>query len=365
MTTVAERSPLAIDLAGDFQANPVGVEGNAVRAESSGYDGVLVAETRHDPFVGLALAARATERITLASSIAVAFARSPMITAVLANDLQELSQGRFSLGLGSQVKAHIERRFSMPWSRPAARMEEYVRALRAIWGAWATGESLAFEGEFYRHTLMTPFFSPGPAAHGNPPVHLAGVGKLMTETAGAVADGFLCHTFTTPRYLSEVTLPALARGRARSELTAPVVISLPVFVATDDTQRGLDTALGAVRRQLAFYASTPAYRGVLETHGWESLHDRLLPLSRKGEWREMADEITDDVLHEFAVIGSPVEAAAQLRGRFAGVVDRLSFSTPYEVEDGLLEDLVQHLRTTQPTPVAAAGAGPATHAQEN
>ena len=206
-------SPFLIDAGGDVSTTPLEVEAAARAAESSGYDGMIVAETKHDPFIGLTLAARGTERIALTSGIAVAFARSPMTIAMAANDIQLVSGGRFMLGLGSQVKAHIERRFSMPWSQPAARMAEYVEAVRAIWHAWATGERLKFAGEFYTHTLMSPFFDPGPNPHGNPPVWIAAVGEGMAETAGRVADGVIGHSFTTRRYLDEVTIPAIARGR--------------------------------------------------------------------------------------------------------------------------------------------------------
>jgi probable F420-dependent oxidoreductase len=248
------RHGFKIDLGGDFLADPLRVEAAAVRAEADGYHGVLVAETRHDPFLGLSLAARGTSRIELRSAIAVAFARNPMTTAVLANDLQLISGGRFRLGLGSQVRQHIERRFGMPWSRPAARMREYISAIRAIWASWATGERLDFEGELYHHTLMTPFFDPGPNPHGNPPILLAGVGERMTEVAGQVADGFLCHSLTTGRYLKEVTLPALRRGRAEGGAALDgFSLSLPALVVVGRSREEQDSAAAATRRQIAFY----------------------------------------------------------------------------------------------------------------
>lgn len=295
----------------------------AKRAEDSGYDGFWLAETKHDPFLALAGAAAATERIELGTAIAVAFARNPMTVATTANDLQLLSRGRFNLGLGSQIEAHITKRFSMPWSRPAARMREFVLAIRAVWRAWETGERLAFRGEFYKHTLMTPFFDPGPNPHGNPPIYLAGVGGLMTEVAGEVADGFLCHNFTTERYLREVTLPALERGRARVGKTLEgFEISGPVFAATDDEQ------VADVKRQIAFYGSTPAYKPVLDLHGWGALHEELHRMSRRQQWTEMSELISDDVLHEFAVVGSsPDDVSAALLDRYGDVVTRLSPST--------------------------------------
>jgi probable F420-dependent oxidoreductase len=331
----------AVDAGGDIASTPLQLEEAARVAEREGFDGVLVTETRHDPFVALTLAARATERVRLSSAIAVAFARNPMNTAMLANDLQLVSDGRFVLGLGSQVKPHIERRFSMPWSHPAKRMREYVEAIRAIWTSWETGDRLRFEGEFYSHTLMSPVFSPGPNPHGNPRIALAAVGTLMTETAGAVADGFLSHSFTTPRYLREVSLPALERGRASAgRVGEPVEVSLPALVAVGRSDAELDTAITAIKKQIAFYGSTPAYKGVLELHGWGELHDRMHAGSVKGEWDAMTSLVTDEVLAEFAVVGSPTEVAAQLRERYAGVVQRLSFSTPYPVQADVWPELL-------------------------
>ncbi|SMD21268.1 TIGR03617 family F420-dependent LLM class oxidoreductase [Lentzea albidocapillata] len=294
----------------------------AKRAEDRGCDGFWLAETRHDPFLALAGAAAATERIELGTAIAVAFARNPMTVATTANDLQLLSGGRFNLGLGSQVEAHITKRFAMPWSKPAARMREFVLAIRAIWHAWETGERLAFRGEFYKHTLMTPFFDPGPNPHGTAPIYLAGVGGLMTEVAGEVADGFLCHNFTTERYLREVTLPALERGRAKAGKTLEgFEISGPVFAATNDQE------IADVKRQIAFYGSTPAYRPVLDLHGWGALHEELHRMSRRQQWAEMSELITDEVLAEFCVLGTPETVTAALLDRYGDVVTRVSPSS--------------------------------------
>src|SRR5215813_12775531 len=192
------------------------IEGRARALEAEGYDGAATAETSHDPFFPLLLAAQATERLELATGVAIAFARTPMTMASIANDLQLASKGRFFLGLGSQIKPHIERRFSMPWSHPAARMREYILAMRAIWASWSDGTKLDFRGDFYTHTLMTPFFSPGPNPFGPPKVYLAAVGELMTEVGGEVADGVIIHGFTTERYVKEVTLPAIERGLAKA-----------------------------------------------------------------------------------------------------------------------------------------------------
>jgi probable F420-dependent oxidoreductase len=299
-------------------------------AEEAGYDGVWSPETSHDPFLPLLLAAEATERVELGTGIAVAFARSPMTVAHTAWDLQAFSGGRFVLGLGSQIKPHVEKRFSMPWSSPAARMREFILAVRAIWRAWDTGERLDFRGDFYTHTLMTPFFDPGPSRHGHPKVFLAGVGERMTEVAGEVADGFLCHGFTTEAYLREVTLPALRRGLERSGRTLDEFeISGPAFVVTGADEADMARSAAAVRQQIAFYGSTPAYRGVLELHGWGELQDELNRLSKRGQWQAMGDLIDDDVLRTFAVVAEPEDVPAGLSERYGDVVDRISFYAPY------------------------------------
>lgn len=331
---------MLIDAVGDQVAGPLQIEAAATRAEADGYDGFCVTEIGHDPFVSLTLAARATRTIALQSSIAVAFARNPMSVAVLANDLQLVSGGRFQLGLGSQVKAHVERRFSMPWSRPAARMEEFVAALRAIWSAFETGERLHFRGEHYQHTLLTEFFNPGPSPHGAPPVLLAAVGRRMTEAAGRVADGVICHSLTTERYLREVTLPALRAGGAGRD----VAVCLAAFAVVGDDEAERAVAEAAVRRQISFYASTPAYLPVLELHGLTELNDTLNKLSRQHAWAQMADAIDDDVLDAFAVAGTAAEVAAQLRARFGDVVRRLSLNTPYPIDRGTARAVADALR---------------------
>ncbi|MFJ8816332.1 TIGR03617 family F420-dependent LLM class oxidoreductase [Amycolatopsis thermoflava] len=314
----------------------------AARAEQDGYDGLWTSEIKHDPFLALGLAATVTERATLGTAIALAFARNPMSTAALADDLQGLSGGRLLLGLGSQIKAHITRRFGMPWSRPAARMREYVLALRAIWACWHEGVPLEFEGEFYRHTLMTPMFTPEPHGHGAPRILLAGVGPAMTAVAGEVADGFLCHGFTTEAYLREVTLPALARGRG-GELGGFEIVGSP-FVVVGRTEEELGAAAAAVRAQLAFYASTPAYRPVLDRHGWGALGDELHVLSKAGRWTDMGALITSEMLHTFAVVGDPGEVGAELVRRYGDVFTRTPLHTPYPVDPGLLAEVAGAVR---------------------
>jgi probable F420-dependent oxidoreductase len=316
--------------------------------EERGYAGVWASEVDHDPFLPLLSAGQATRRLQLGTAIAVAFARSPMTLATTAHDLQRYTRGRFVLGLGTQVRAHVERRFSMPWSAPVARMREYVAALRAIWTSWQDGTPLRFQGQHYRHTLMTPMFTPDPHPWGPPPVYLAAVGPAMTRLAGEVADGLLVHGFTTVRYLRERTLPALEEGmaaasRSRSDLT----ISLPGLVVAGRTDAERAEAAAAVKATIAFYGSTPAYRPVLELHGWEALADELhtLSVSRRGDkWTAMRDLVDDDVLAAFAVVAEPGDLAARVRERYDGLVDRFSVYASYPAPLDLWDPLVADFR---------------------
>ena len=264
----------------------------------------------------------------------MAFARNPMTLANLAWDLQTYSKGRFILGLGSQIKPHITKRFSMEWSHPAPRMREMVLAIRAIWDTWLNGTPLQFRGDYYTHTLMTPFFTPDKAdldGFGVPKIFLAGVGGLMTEVAGEVCDGFLCHGFTTEKYLREVTIPALERGRAKAGKTMEgFEIVGPSFVVTGTNDEELDAAAAGTRQQIAFYGSTPAYKPVLELHGWGGLQEELNGLSKQGEWVQMGKLIDDEILNTFAVVGPPEQIAPELHRRYGDVVDRISFYAPYK-----------------------------------
>jgi len=297
---------------------------DARAAEEAGYAGAFTGEVASDPFLPLAFAAQATRRVDLGTAIAVAFARSPMTLAYTAHDLQRLSGGRLMLGLGSQVRAHITRRFSMPWGRPVTQMREFVLAMRAAWASWETGEPLRFEGEHYQHTLMTPTFTPRPHGHGAPAILLAGVGDAMTRMAGEVADGFLCHGFTTGRWIREHTIPALADGRRKAgKAMDGFTVKASVFLATG-TEEEMAAAVARIRPQLAFYASTPAYRPVLELHGWDSVGLELTALSKQGRWAEMEGLISDEMLHEFAIVAPPGDVPRLLAQRCAGV-DRVSF----------------------------------------
>jgi probable F420-dependent oxidoreductase len=326
------------------------IPASARAIEAAGYDGVFSFEGPHDPFFPLALAAEHTERIDLSTAIAVAFARSPMNLAYIGHDLQALARGRVILGLGSQIRPHIENRFSMPWSRPASRMRELVLALRAIWSSWNERRPLAFRGDFYQHTLMTSFFDPGPSEWGAPRVFLAGVGATMTEVAGEVGDGFMAHPFNSERYLRETIWPALQRGLARSgrssdgyEVGWPMLVS----VASDERQRreGND----GLRARLAFYGSTPAYRPVLDTHGWGDVHTELNALSKQGRWDEMRALIDDDMLDTFAIRCRPDELAARVQARAGGLVTRVSFESRTLGPPEELGDLVAAIRNIETT----------------
>jgi probable F420-dependent oxidoreductase len=320
----------------------------AKEVETAGYSGAWTAETAHDPFLPLVLAAEHTERIELGTSIAVAFARNPMLLANLGWDLQAYSKGRFILGLGSQIKPHIEKRFSMEWSHPARRMREMVLAIRAIWDTWENGTKLDFRGEFYKHTLMTPFFTPERAelaGFGTPKIYLAGVGELMTEVCGEVCDGFICHGFTTEKYLREVTIPALARGRAKAGKTMEGFdIVGPSFVVTGNNEDEMKAAAAGTRQQISFYGSTPAYRGVLEAHGWGGLQDDLNTLSKQGKWAEMGTLIDDEILNTFAVVGEPESIAPELHRRYGDVISRISFYAPYKSDPTRWQPVIEAIK---------------------
>jgi probable F420-dependent oxidoreductase len=330
---------------GGISADLTQARAAATEAEAAGYDGIWSAETSHDPFLPLLLAAEGTERLELGTGIAVAFARNPMTVAQTANDLQQASGGRFLLGLGSQIKPHITKRFSMEWSHPAPRMREFILAMRAIWASWNERTKLDFRGEFYTHTLMTPFFDPGPNPHGPPKVFLAAVGEKMTEVAGEVADGMLVHGFTTESYLREVTLPAIERGMAKGGRDRGTFqLSLPAFVVMGTNDEEMELSATGTRRQIAFYGSTPAYQGVLAHHGWADLGTEMNALSKQGKWAEMGDLVTDEMLHTFAVVGSPDEVGPELRSRFGDVIDRLSFYAPYKSDPERWRAIIADLR---------------------
>lgn len=319
------------------------IASQAEELEQLGYDGLLTAETNHDPFFPLMLASQSTSKVDLMTGIAVAFARSPMTLAATAHDLNAASEGRFILGLGSQIRAHITKRFNMPWSKPAARMREFILAMRAIWECWYQGKPLAFTGEFYSHTLMTPFFTPTDTEYGAPRVFLAAVGPLMAEVAGEVADGILLHAFTTEKYIRETTLPALERGWAKAGKTRDdFEIVYPMFTVTGDTEEAVAQSKATVRQQVAFYGSTPAYKPVLESIGAGELQPTLNRMSKQGQWVEMGELIGEDLINEFAVVAEPKDLAGAILSKYGGIVDRTSAAyglMPSDLQQQIISDL--------------------------
>ena len=315
----------------------------AQRLETAGYAGGFSFEGRHDPFFPLAVAAQHTEHLEVMPAVAIAFSRNPMTLANIGYDLQLLSKGRFILGLGTQIRPHIERRFSMPWSKPAARMREMVLAIRAIWDRWQNGTRLDFRGEFYNHTLMTPVFDPGPNPHGLPRIFCAGVGPKMTEVVGEVADGFFVHPFHTPESARQITLPALERGLAASgRERSSFEISCQMILVTGRDDEQCEAARNGARAQISFYGSTPAYRPVLECHGLGDLQDELNRLSKQGKWLEMAGLVDDDLLEKIAVVAPRNEVAAKVRERCGSWANRVSLLSHFAGPD-LLEDVVEDL----------------------
>jgi probable F420-dependent oxidoreductase len=301
----------------------------AQRFERMGFDGVWTFEAAHDPFVPLALAAAATQRLHIGTNISVAFGRSPFAMAQIAWDLQQASGGRFHLGLGTQVRAHVERRFSMPFDHPAARVTDYIRCLRAIWDTFQNDTRPQYEGPFYRFRLINPLFNPGPIAHPNIPVYLAGVNPRMCRAAGEVADGFHVHPMHSMGYLRDVVRPALDEGARLSGRSADdLVLYAPVFAVSGKTQADMEAAEQEVRRQIAFYASTPNYRVLLEYHGYESLGKELSALMRRGEFAAMPKLVPDALLEEIAVVARSADLPDKLRQRYQGILQRVSLYFP-------------------------------------
>ena len=295
------------------------------RVEAEGYDGVGTAEMNHDPFFPLLIGAEHSERVELRTGIAVAFARSPMTMANQAHDLNAYSKGRFTLGLGSQIRAHITKRFSMPWGAPAAQMRELVLAMRAIWANWYDGEPLRFEGKYYQHTLMTPAFTPEDTAYGAPKVVLAAVGPIMTEVAAEVGDGLIIHPFSNEKYIREVTLPAVERGLTKAgKQRKDFEISYTPFVVSGKDEQTFDAEKATAKARISFYGSTPAYKQVLGVHGWGDLQIELNAMSKQGQWKEMADLITDDILDVMGVVGEPDQVVKEMLARYGDFTDRTS-----------------------------------------
>ena len=322
----------------------------AQRAEAIGFDGITMPEIANDPFMPLAFAALATERIQLGTAIAVAFARSPMMVANTAWDLQLNSRGRFGLGLGPQVKGHNERRFSVPWSAPVPRLREYIESLRAIWRCWELGESLSYEGEHYRFTLMTPEFSPPASGLPPIPVTIAAVGPEMLRLAGRVCDGVRLHGFCTRRYLEEVALPRVldgleTSGRDRKHFE----VWGGGFIATGRDADEVAKQFEWCRYRIAFYGSTRSYSPVLTLHGWDDLAAKLHEMSKRGQWKQMAAQVPDEVVHEFTATAPYSELKPAVERRFGGLVDSIAFGFPDDVPTGLARELIDDLRTIPQT----------------
>lgn len=295
------------------------------KLEAEGFDGAGTAEMNHDPFFPLLLGAEHSEKIELHTGIAVAFARSPMVLANLGHDLNAYSRGRFTMGLGSQIRPHITKRFSMPWHAPAPQMKELIQAMRAIWASWYDGEPLKFEGEFYQHTLMTPAFTPENKEYGAPRVVLAAVGPIMTRVAAEVADGLIIHPFSNEKYIREVTMPAVEEGLARSgRKREDFEIIYSPFVISGKDEASFEAARAASKQRISFYGSTPAYKNVLAVHGWGDLQGELNVMSKQGKWQEMGELVTDEMLNTFGVMGEPDTIVPEIKKRFGDLVDRTS-----------------------------------------
>ena len=300
------------------------------KAEEYGFDCFWVNETKHDPFVQLSLAAQSTRRISLGTSIALAFTRSPTTLAYTAWDLQSLSAGRLILGLGSQVKGHIERRFGMKWDAPAPKMRDEVLAMKAVWESWQEGKTLGYHGRYFRLDLMTPFFSPGPVEHPEIPIYVAGVNPGMCRVAGEVAEGLHVHPLHTVRYLTEVVRPALEAGAAKAGRKGRTAAAASVFAAVGETREEIRNVKEAYREQISFYASTRSYRRVMELHGWGDVCDRLHGLSTKGDWGRMPSEVTDDILNEFVVEGTWDDIGVAVKGRYENLLERVRLYLPFD-----------------------------------
>ena len=310
---------------GDIKNDLSSTVASAKYAEDMGFDGIRSTELHNDPFLPLALVAEHSKILELRTGIAVGFGRSPLILASAAHDLQVFSKGRFTLGLGSQVKAHITKRFSMPWGAPARKMKELCQAVQAIWGSWYDGEKLDFRGEFYQHTLMTPMFSPAPSPYNKPKIVIAAVGPLMCQTAGEVTDGVIAHSFTTEKYMREITMPNIEKGLQLSGRDRDSFeISFNPFVVSGRNEDEFTQNRLAACKRIAFYASTPAYKGVLEIEGYEGLQGQLNSMSKKGLWDEMGQQIDDTLLNKIAVVDEPEKIVAGISKRFGDLIDRTS-----------------------------------------
>ncbi len=314
------------------------VAADAAWAENMGYDSLSSNETAHDSFLPLALAATSTTRAKLETRVAIAFPRSPMITAYLARDLQDLSNGRFRLGLGTQVKGHIQRRFSTNWEAPGPRLREYVRSLKAIWNTWQSGEKLEYHGDTYNFSLMTPFFDPGPSEYPPPEVFTAAVNSYNCQVAGEVSDGLMLHSLTSPEYVRQVVRPGLEKGAEKAGRDGGAIkVTGGGFIITGTNRASIRTMQAEVRQRIAFYASTRSYSPVLEAHGFEEIGQQLHEMSLKGRWAEMGELVNDEMLEAFAVSGEYDEIADKFVSRYGGLLDEVSFTLVCEKQPEEME----------------------------
>ncbi len=340
---------------GPFYARLGEAAAESARLAAIGYDGIYTLEGSWDPFLPLVMASEHAPNLDIATGIAVAFPRNPMHLAYQAWDLQTFSKGRFLLGIGSQVKAHIENRFGVGFSQPAARMREYILALKAIFACWQQGERLDFQGQYYRHTLMTPMFNPGPNPFGPPPILLGALGPLMTEVAGEVADGLIVHPFNSLPFLTGAALPAVQRGLAKSARSrADFTLQINAIVITGETARERTAATESVKGLLGFYASTPAYRPPMEAVGYGDLQPELNRLSKEGRWEELGKHIDEDFLAAFTTRGKPGEIAGQLLDKYGAHADRLAIYAPYAAPDAMWSKIIAQLKGA----AGVAGAAP-------
>lgn len=317
----------------------------AKRLEAIGYDGLRLAELNHDPFLPLTIAAEHTTSIELVTSVAVAFSRNPMSMAVLAHDLNEYANGRLVLGLGSQVKPHIERRFSMPWHKAAAQMREFIEAMQAIFRCWYDGERLEFMGEYYQHNLMPATFTPENVGGPKPRIVLSATGPLMTKVAAEVADGMIMHPFSSAKYMTEVTIPAIEQGLSLSgRRLADFALDYAPMIATGNDEESLSQAIKTLRGRIAFYGCTVAYKPVLDIHGWGDLSDELITLNRQHRTDDMAALITDEMVETIGITGTPSEVVDTMKARFGGVISRTGFGAA-DLSDDDLGQLLAQLRS--------------------
>lgn len=330
---------------GPFYAQMSGAAEEAKRLAAIGYDGVYSLEGSWDPFFPLALASEHAPELDIATGIAVAFPRNPSHIAYQAWDLQTFSKGKFSLGIGSQIKAHIEKRFGVEFSPPAARMREYILAVKAFFDCWQNGSKLNFEGKFYRHTLMTPMFNPGPNEYGVPPIMLGALGPKMTEVAGEVADGLIVHPFNSMPFLEEKALPAVKLGLEKSGRSMDdFCLQVNAIIITGETEEQYQAAEKSVKDLLGFYASTPAYAPPMAAVGLGDLQPKMNALSKQGKWDELADHVDDHFVDAFCTRGKPEEIAGKLKQKYGAYADRLAIYAPYAAPDSMWKRIISDLK---------------------